>query len=132
MKLVNSVLASVVSVVAGTSIALASSTAPEHKGHADHTHGPGCGHTAIKHDDHTDYLHNGDLHHLDPSKKVVEHTLAAAETKEHVKAATETGHKHGPKCGHESIKHGSHTDYIVDGKLHHVHGDHCDEHGSVL
>ena len=29
----------------------------------DHTHGPGCGHTAIRHGDHVDYLHDGELHH---------------------------------------------------------------------
>ena len=23
----------------------------------DHEHGPGCGHTAVRHDDHVDYLH---------------------------------------------------------------------------
>lgn len=31
--------------------------------HPDHTHGPNCGHTAIKHGDHVDYLHDGHLHH---------------------------------------------------------------------
>ncbi len=29
----------------------------------EHKHGPGCGHTAVSHDDHTDYLHDGHLHH---------------------------------------------------------------------
>lgn len=29
----------------------------------DHVHGEGCGHTAIVHDDHVDYLHDGHLHH---------------------------------------------------------------------
>jgi hypothetical protein len=28
-----------------------------------HTHGPGCGHDAVPHGDHTDYLVNGHLHH---------------------------------------------------------------------
>ena len=28
-----------------------------HKDH-DHEHGPGCGHVAIKHGDHIDYLHD--------------------------------------------------------------------------
>lgn len=131
MKLFNSVLASVISVVAGASISLASAKGVEHKAHEDHKHGAGCGHTAVKHDDHVDYLHDGHLHHTDAAGKVVEHKLAAAKTKDHVKAAAETGHKHGASCGHEAIKHGDHTDYIVEGKLHHVHGDHCDEHGSV-
>ena len=34
-----------------------------HEDHGDHTHGPGCGHVAIKHGDHVDYLHDGHLHH---------------------------------------------------------------------
>jgi hypothetical protein len=38
---------------------------------------------------------------------------------------------HGPGCGHEAIKHGDHIDYIVDGRLHHQHGDHCDDHGPL-
>lgn len=28
-----------------------------------HTHGPGCGHTAVVHLDHVDYLHEGVWHH---------------------------------------------------------------------
>lgn len=30
---------------------------------AQHVHGPGCGHDAVPHDDHTDYLVAGHLHH---------------------------------------------------------------------
>ncbi len=40
-------------------------------------------------------------------------------------------HVHGPGCGHEAVPHGDHTDYLVDGRLHHPHGDHCDDHGPV-
>ena len=29
------------------------------------------------------------------------------------------------------MPHGDHTDYLVDGHLHHPHGDHCDDHGPV-
>ncbi len=39
---------------------------PNHKcgGHdKNHKHGPGCGHEAVPHGDHTDYLVNGHLHH---------------------------------------------------------------------
>lgn len=28
-----------------------------------HTHGPGCGHTPVIHEDHVDYDHDGHLHH---------------------------------------------------------------------
>lgn len=39
---------------------------PEHlcAGHSQtHTHGPGCGHEAVPHGDHIDYLVDGHLHH---------------------------------------------------------------------
>ena len=39
---------------------------PDHVcgGHAgDHRHGPGCGHEAVPHGDHVDYLVDGHLHH---------------------------------------------------------------------
>lgn len=29
---------------------------------AEHTHGKGCGHEAVQHDDHVDYLHDGHKH----------------------------------------------------------------------
>ena len=29
-------------------------------------------------------------------------------------------HKHGPGCGHEAVPHGDHTDYLVNGHLHHL------------
>jgi len=36
----------------------------ECQGHdADHHHGPGCGHQAIPHGDHTDYIVDDHLHH---------------------------------------------------------------------
>ena len=31
---------------------------------AAHKHGPNCGHTAVRHGDHVDYLDDGHLHHL--------------------------------------------------------------------
>jgi len=41
-------------------------------------------------------------------------------------------HKHGDDCGHPKILHEGHYDYIVDGHLHYVHGNHCDDHGSIM
>jgi hypothetical protein len=41
------------------------------------------------------------------------------------------GHLHGAHCGHETIPHGDHVDYLVAGHLHHPHGGHCDDHGAV-
>ena len=40
-------------------------------------------------------------------------------------------HVHGPDCGHEAVPHGDHIDYLVDGRLHHPHNGHCDDHGPV-
>jgi len=41
-------------------------------------------------------------------------------------------HIHNASCGHPKVFHDDHYDYIVDGRLHHVHGNHCDDHGKVL
>lgn len=106
--------------------------------HADHSHrhGTDCGHTAIRHGDHVDYLHDGHLHHVH-NDHVDEHRLEvtasnpAACTPEHQCAGHAKGHQHGPGCGHEAVPHGDHVDYLVDGHLHHPHGDHCDHHGPV-
>ncbi len=40
-------------------------------------------------------------------------------------------HVHGAGCGHEAVEHDGHIDYVVDGRLHHPHGDHCDDHGKA-
>jgi hypothetical protein len=37
-------------------------SASTHPDHA-HEHGPGCGHPAVRHGGHVDYLHDGHLHH---------------------------------------------------------------------
>jgi len=41
---------------------------------------------------------------------------------------SEHEHKHGQGCGHTTVKHGDHQDYLHDGHLHHPHEDHVDEH----
>jgi hypothetical protein len=102
----------------------------------EHTHGPGCGHTAVQHGDHVDYVHDGHLHHPTPSGDVEEHTLDVdgahpGGCAPHACGAHEAAHVHGPGCGHEAVPHGDHVDYLVDGHLHHPHGDHCDDHGKV-
>ena len=108
---------------------------PHHNDHA-HQHGPGCGHTAVKHGDHVDYLHDGHLHHMH-GDHVDEHVIEVSAknpdscTPGHKCKGHEAGHKHGPGCGHEAVPHGDHVDYLVDGHLHHPHGDHCDDHGPV-
>lgn len=102
----------------------------------EHQHGDGCGHTAIKHNDHVDYLHDGHLHHVH-GDHVDEHTLdvdannPADCTAGHSCSAHSDDHVHGPGCGHEAVPHGDHVDYLVDGHLHHQHDGHCDNHGPV-
>jgi hypothetical protein len=109
--------------------------ATNHEGHS-HQHGPGCGHTGIKHDGHVDYLHDGCLHHADGAG-VEEHQLPvggtnpAACTPDHDCGGHAKAHTHGPGCGHEAVPHGDHVDYLVEGHLHHPHGTHCDDHGKV-
>jgi hypothetical protein len=102
----------------------------------DHEHGPGCGHTGIRHDDHVDHLHDGELHHHGESG-VESHALAVSETNpddctpDHACEHHDADHEHGPGCGHEPVPHGDHVDYLVGDHLHHPHGDHCDDHGPV-
>jgi hypothetical protein len=55
-------------------------------------------------------------------------TVPAAETRPYT---TKYKRVHGPNCGHPAIPHGDHTDYLVNGHLHHPHGNHCDDHGPV-
>ena len=102
--------------------------------HPDHVHGQGCGHTAIKHNDHVDYLSDGKLHHLGDGgceEHVIEVSDKNPDSCNKAHRCEGSGHQHGPNCGHERVPHGDHYDYLVDGRLHHVHGDHCDDHGEV-
>lgn len=41
----------------------------------------------------------------------------------------EEDHRHMEHCGHEMVPHEDHMDFLVDGRLHHPHGKHCDDHG---
>lgn len=104
--------------------------------HHSHAHAPGCGHTAIQHGDHVDYLHGGHLHH-EHSGHVDECSLSEDSrnpvrcTPQHTCPGHEPAHRHGPGCGHEAAPHGDHVDYLVDGHLHHPHTGHCDDHGLI-
>ncbi|WP_162064369.1 hypothetical protein [Vibrio taketomensis] len=100
--------------------------------HNEHAHGKDCGHTAIRHGDHIDYLVDGVLHHPH-GDHCDEHVIEASEVNPNACNPVHTcqGHVHGPGCGHEAIQHGDHIDYIVDGRLHHQHGEHCDDHGPI-
>lgn len=47
----------------------------------------------------------------------------------HEASGHDATHHHGEACGHRSISHEGHTDYVVDGRLHHPHDGHCDDRG---
>jgi hypothetical protein len=40
-------------------------------------------------------------------------------------------HIHGEGCGHETVQHGDHVDYVHDGHWHAGHEGHYDEHGDT-
>lgn len=42
--------------------------------------------------------------------------------------AEEHIHRHGPGCGHPTVRHEDHLDYVHDGHRHAAHGEHYDEH----
>jgi len=104
-----------------------------------HRHGPGCGHTAIRHGDHIDYLNEDRLEHQQGD--VVEaHRLEVNEqnpnrcTPDH-RCSEHVGHRHDQEPAehrhHPAVPHGDHLDLLHEGRLHHHHGDHCDDHGPV-
>jgi hypothetical protein len=91
-----------------------------HQTHA-HVHGDDCGHVAVKHGEHVDYLHEGHVH-ADHDGHYDECSL-----REHVAAETHQ-HVHGPDCGHASVTHADHVDYVHEGHRHATHQGHYDEH----
>ncbi len=102
-----------------------------HKDH-DHQHGVGCGHTAIEYDGDTLYVHDGHLHSVHDNHvhcKKVEFSEQNPDGCNPLE--TQDNHVHDSGCGHESIPHGDHVDYLVDGRLHHQHEDHVDDHGPI-
>ncbi|MBH5322254.1 hypothetical protein [Aurantiacibacter sediminis] len=105
-----------------------------HSGH-EHAHGDDCGHQAVEHAGHVDYLHDGHLHnphdgHTDEHSVDVTSTNPEAEALvEHV-AHDEHDHE-GSEAMHAVVQHGAHYDYVHDGRLHHPHGNHVDDHGPL-
>ena len=97
-----------------------------------HKHGPGCGHVAVQHGNHIDYLQNGMMQKPDGNSCVVTiDQINPEKCAPHTCKGHDAAHKHGPACGHEAVPHGNHVDYLVQGHLHHVHNGHCDDHGPL-
>ena len=91
--------------------------------------------TAVRHDDHVDFLEEGRLIHEKGGRRE-EHRIAVnaqnpARCETDHRAQAQAGHVHGPSCGHEAVPHGDHLDYLVEGRLQHPHGDHIDDHGPL-
>jgi hypothetical protein len=80
---------------------------------------------------HDGHLHSSHQGHVDEHALTEGGSNPAACTPTHSCGAHDTKHTHGAGCGHEAIPHGSHTDYFVNGHLHHTHQGHCDDHGAV-
>jgi hypothetical protein len=102
-----------------------------HTTHEPHTHvhSVHCGHIRIQHGDHIDYLHDGHLH-AEHEGHYDEHVIAVSETNPATCTPIACGCGH-QGCGHALVPHGDHLDYLYEGRLHHPHGDHCDDHGPV-
>ena len=105
-------------------------------GSHEHVHGPECGHSAVDHAGHTDFLHEGHLHqphgdHVDEHVVESDATNPAHCTPEHDCDAHHPEHVHDETCEHEAVPHGDHVDYLADGHLHRPHADHCDDHGRL-
>lgn len=96
-----------------------------------HIHSPGCGHLAVRHGDHVDYLHNGHLDHRHGDDHEVHKLEGSNHGHVHALPGHASQHRHGVHCGHPAVEHNDHTDYLVNGRLHHPHGDHCDDHGEL-
>ncbi|MER5449403.1 hypothetical protein ABT052_32290 [Streptomyces sp. NPDC002766] len=97
-------------------------TAPhlEHASHK-HAHGPGCGHTPVRHGDRVEYAHDGHFHR--------EHEGHWDECEQDAHVSHEDhDHRHGDGCGHDSVLHGDHVDYLHDGHRHAAHNGHWDDH----
>jgi hypothetical protein len=111
------------------------STCKVHPGHS-HTHGSGCGHKTIKHENHVDYLHDDHLHHvhgdhIDCHSLTIGGENAASCNPNQQCTAHDKSHQHGKGCGHDAVPHGDHICYVVSGHLHNPHAGHCDHHGKV-
>ena len=105
-----------------------------HNDHVGHEHGSECGHQAVEHEGHVDFLHDGHMHHAHEGHQH-EHRFAVNSShpaaEQLIVHVDGHAHDHMKDGAHMRVQHGDHFDYIHDGKLHHPHGDHVDDHGDV-
>ncbi|MNY51494.1 hypothetical protein D3C86_1870870 [compost metagenome] len=93
----------------------------------EHQHGQNCGHLKVQWADETGYLHDGHLHrqhgeHWDESSIPV--SARNPDTCQQVACAVHAEDQ-------PMVPHGDHMDRVVNGRLHHEHAGHCDDHGPV-
>lgn len=101
-----------------------------HDTHGDHEHTEQCGHTAVVHEGHIDYLHEGHLHH--PHEGHYDEHVIGVNAQNPASCQPMTCSCGGHDASqHEQVPHGDHHDYLYQGRLHHPHGDHCDDHGPI-
>ncbi len=61
-----------------------------------------------------------------PDRCTPEHECRHHAGHTHEETQAEEGEHH-----HPMVPHGDHMDHIHEGRLHHHHGDHCDDHGPI-
>jgi hypothetical protein len=93
----------------------------------EHQHGPGCGHLKIQWADHVDYLHDGHLHHMHEGHWDEDTIAVSTQNPDRCEPTTCAGHH----ADAPMLPHGDHVDRLVNGRLHHEHKGHCDDHGPV-
>lgn len=101
------------------------------EGTGTHVHGDDCGHLKIKHGDHFDFLENGSLT-ASGTAPGSRHSLDISATNPsgcRAEGSLVCFRHHGGSD--PQVPHGDHMDYLYHGRLHHPHGDHCDDHGPV-
>ena len=96
----------------------------------DHDHNESCGHTRVQHEDHIGYLHDEHLH-CEHDGHYDEHSIDVSGANPDTCHPIECDGSHD-QHGCEKVPHGDHWDYLHNGRLHHLHNGHCDDHGPVL
>src|SRR5882762_6047011 len=96
-----------------------------------HVHSTSCGHQAVSHEGHVDYLMHGHLEH-EAGGRITEHVISvSALNPARCTPGYHDGHagdhRPGTACGHEAVPDADHIDYRSAGHLHYPDGDHCDD-----
>ncbi len=102
----------------------------------NHLHGENCGHQAVSHGNHVDYIAQGNFWTADGEFHGSVEMVDSEVNRKISSITTHENHDHGPSCGHNSIKHcenpectSYHYDFNHDGTYHAIHGGHWHNHG---